>query len=55
MKKVKVAIVGCGLVLTAHAADYLEDERSEITAVCDILPEKLETAAREYGARKKVP
>lgn len=53
MRKVKAAIIGCGLVSSAHAAGYLEDEKAELVAVCDIQRDKVEAMARDFGVRKK--
>jgi len=52
-KRIEVGIIGCGFVSTAHAAGYLEDERTEIVAVCDVRPEVLGARAKEWGARRK--
>ena len=44
----KVAIVGLGGIGTKHADIYENDERCEIVAVCDALPDKAVAAARRY-------
>ena len=46
-----VAVVGLGGIGTRHADIYDADDRCEIVAVCDALPEKAEAAARRYGCK----
>ncbi len=53
MKKIKAAIIGCGLVSSAHAAGYLEDERAELVALCDVQQGKVEAMARDFGVKKR--
>lgn len=51
MNKVKIGIIGCGGIanqkhlpaLKAHA------DKAEITALCDIIPERAEKSAKEFG------
>jgi len=52
-KKVKIGIVGCGFVSDAHAAGYLEDERAEIVAICDVRQDVLEAKAKKWDVQKK--
>lgn len=50
MKKVTVAIIGCGRIAnTAHIPAYLKCENVEIKYFCDIIPEKAEKAVADYG------
>ncbi len=46
--KLKFAIVGCGRIGGRHAAHI--DKHGELTAVCDIVPQKARTLSSRYGA-----
>jgi len=51
-KKVKVGVVGCGVVATAYYLPYLmQDERVEITAVCDLYETRTRACMRLFGAK----
>ncbi len=45
----KVAIVGMGGIGNTHARAYVNDDLSEIVAVCDIIKERADAAAEAYG------
>ena len=45
MSKVRIGIIGCGTIGNVHAGAYQKTADAEITALCDILPEKLKAAA----------
>jgi predicted dehydrogenase len=47
----KVAIVGMGNIGNRHAQVYVKRDDVEIVAVCDIIPEKADRAAQQYGAK----
>lgn len=50
MEKIKIAIIGCGgIARNAHIKAYLELNRFEIVAACDIRPERAEQFAKEFG------
>ena len=51
MKKVKIAIVGCGGIANQKHMPSLAKfpERAEMVAFCDIIPERAEKAAEQYG------
>lgn len=52
MEKLKIGIIGCGGIANGKhlpALQQLHDE-VELTAFCDIVPERAEKAARTYGA-----
>jgi len=54
MKKVKVGVVGCGVVATAYYLPYLmRMPEAEITAVCDIYAERTAACVRLFGAREQ--
>ncbi len=47
----KVAIVGVGNIGNTHAPVYMENTDTKIVAVCDIVKEKADKAAQQYGAK----
>jgi UDP-N-acetylglucosamine 3-dehydrogenase len=47
----RVAIVGMGNIGNTHAPVYVADPLAELVAVCDIIPERADKAAAQYGAR----
>jgi predicted dehydrogenase len=47
----KVAIVGMGNIGNRHAQVYVKRDDVDIVAVCDIIPEKADRAAQQYGAK----
>ena len=51
MKKLRVAVIGCGRISVMHlvSAEYLEE--AELVACCDIKPERAEACAEKYGIR----
>ncbi|GIP33723.1 Gfo/Idh/MocA family protein [Paenibacillus sp. J2TS4] len=50
-KKIKVAIIGCGGIANGkHMKALSQLDTAEMTAFCDIVPERAHKAAREYGA-----
>jgi predicted dehydrogenase len=51
MKKIKVGIIGCGGIANGKHFSALKanGELCEIVAFCDIIPERAEKAAREFG------
>ena len=53
-RKVKVGVVGCGVVAAAYYLPYLMDmERAELVAVCDRIEPRLKACARLFGARER--
>ena len=50
MKRLKVGLVGCGMVAQVMHLPYLRelDDRFEIAALCDVSPRLLEVLARDY-------
>lgn len=52
MEKLKIGIIGCGGIATSKHMPALKklSDRCEMVAFCDIIPERAETAVREYGA-----
>lgn len=49
MDKVRIGIVGTGYIGNVHGRIYSRDERAEVTALFDILPERAERTARTIG------
>ena len=47
----KVAVVGLGNIGNTHAPIYKADPLCELVAVCDIIPERADKAAAQYGVR----
>ena len=47
----RVAIVGMGGIGNTHARCYRDNEHSEVVAVCDMVAEKADEAAKEFGCR----
>jgi predicted dehydrogenase len=53
-RKVKVGIVGCGVVATAYYLPYLvRMESAELVAVCDVYRERTEACVRLFGAKEQ--
>jgi predicted dehydrogenase len=51
MDKVKIAVVGIGNIGTLHLGNIEKEPKVELTAVCDIVPEKAKAAAEKYGVK----
>jgi len=51
MDKVKIGIIGTGYIGNVHGRIYSRDERTEVSALFDIVPEKAERTARSIGGR----
>jgi len=47
----KVGIIGMGGIGNTHADMYVENERSDLVAVCDIIKERADAASSRLGAR----
>lgn len=52
-KKVRVAVIGCGVISELHLRCYAHNPNADVVAVCDLIPERAEFAAAERapGAR----
>ncbi|MBQ3810602.1 MAG: Gfo/Idh/MocA family oxidoreductase [Kiritimatiellae bacterium] len=52
-KKVRVAVIGCGVISELHLRCYAHNPAAEVVAVCDLIPERARRAAEERapGAR----
>ena len=55
MKKMKVAVIGCGTIAnSAHLPSYSRNPNAELAYVCDIIPERAQAAMDAYDAGKAV-
>ena len=54
MRKVRLAIVGCGTISQLNAPGYLAHDRCEVAALCDPVPERAELRAREWGISPRI-
>ena len=50
-KKLKVGVIGCGRISVMHLVSVASLEETELVACCDLVKEKAEAAAKEYGGR----
>lgn len=51
MSKIKVAVIGCGVICHNHLIPLSNMPNIEIAAVCDIKPQKAEAVAKEFGCK----
>lgn len=51
MKKFKVGIIGCGAIFPMHAISLSLCENTELVAVCDVIKERAEKKAEEFGCK----
>ena len=50
MTKIRMGIIGCGGMAAAHFSGYKElGDHTEVTAVCDIEPDRAQSAASQLG------
>ena len=49
MKSIKVAIIGTGSISALHTESYLQNDSSEVLAVCDVNSERAKDYAEKYG------
>lgn len=49
MKKFRVGIIGCGAIFPMHAISVSMCEDTELAAVCDIIEERAQKKAKEFG------
>ncbi|MBI4830127.1 MAG: Gfo/Idh/MocA family oxidoreductase [Candidatus Lindowbacteria bacterium] len=52
MSRVRIGVIGCGVISDLTVCGYREDARTAIHAVCDSDRNKAEAKAREWGAKK---
>jgi len=51
MDKVRIGIVGTGYIGNVHGRIFSRDDRAEISALYDIIPERAERTARSIGGK----
>ncbi|SDZ64716.1 Predicted dehydrogenase [Evansella caseinilytica] len=52
MNKLKVGVIGCGSIAKyRHLPEYAQNQQTEIAAVCDIVKERVDAFAEQYGAK----
>jgi myo-inositol 2-dehydrogenase/D-chiro-inositol 1-dehydrogenase len=51
MNKIKIGIIGTGYIGNVHARIFSRDERAEIAALYDIVPEKAQRTANSVGGK----
>ena len=51
MDKVRIGIIGTGYIGNVHGRIYARDERAEIAALYDIIPERAEKTAKSIGGK----
>jgi myo-inositol 2-dehydrogenase/D-chiro-inositol 1-dehydrogenase len=51
MDKVKIGIIGTGYIGNVHARIFSRDERAEVAALYDIVPEKAQRIAKSVGGK----
>ena len=49
---IRFGIIGCGSISSAHAKAITGSEKAKLFAACDIIEEKAQKLAEEYGAEK---
>lgn len=52
MSEIRIGIIGTGYIGNVHGRIYARDPRVDVAAVYDIIPERMEAAARAFGARE---
>lgn len=54
MKKLRIGLIGIGGICNGvHIPAYLKDSRTEVVALCDIVPEKTKKAKKEHFPKAK--
>ncbi len=51
MSKIRIAVIGAGLVGTRHARIFHEQPESEVVAVVDVIETRAQAVAAQYGAK----
>lgn len=54
-KKVRVSIIGCGSVSTQYLPHISKSPHVELVSTCDIIPERAQKAAEQYGIKHWYP
>src|SRR5678815_1659928 len=51
MNKIKIGIIGTGYIGNVHGRIHSRDERTEIAALYDVVPERAEKTAKTIGGK----
>jgi predicted dehydrogenase len=51
MDKVKIGVIGIGNIGNLHLGNIAKEPKVDLAAVCDIVPERAEKAAADYGVK----
>ncbi len=51
-RKIKWGIIGCGVISYSHCTALASTYNAELVAVCDIIEERAQSRAKEFGAKK---
>ena len=51
MSKLKIAVIGTGLVGTFHAEAFFRNPNSELVAVCDVDKEKVNSVEKTFNCK----
>lgn len=51
-KQLKIGVIGCGFISAVHLAGYQKCVNASVTALCDIIPDRAETANENYCQSK---
>ncbi|HUV89984.1 MAG TPA: Gfo/Idh/MocA family oxidoreductase [Anaerolineae bacterium] len=49
MRKIKLGLIGIGVIGNLHLENIAKSDKVELTAVCDVIPERARAAAERYG------
>jgi len=52
VKKIRFGIIGCGVIAPWHAKALTGIDEAELAACCDVIPERAEKLAADFGASK---
>jgi Oxidoreductase family, NAD-binding Rossmann fold len=55
VKKVRVSVIGCGSVSTQYLPHISKSPHVELVSTCDIIPERAQKAAEQYGIKHWYP
>ena len=50
-RKLRVGVIGCGRIAVMHFASLISIDEAELVACCDIVKERADAAAEEYGIK----
>src|SRR5690606_32893210 len=52
MGKLKIGVIGAGSISEAHLGAYVNNEKVELYAICDLNEQRAKDKAEKYGAKK---